>query len=54
MRTSRFSRIVVKVGSNVITKSDGSLNDERILRIVEDVAILCKQVLKSYLFPQEP
>jgi glutamate 5-kinase len=38
-----FSRITVKVGSNVITRSDGSLNDERILRIVEDVAVLFKQ-----------
>jgi glutamate 5-kinase len=38
-----FSRITVKIGSNVITQSDGSLNDERILRIVEDVAVLFKQ-----------
>jgi glutamate 5-kinase len=38
-----FNRIAVKIGSNVITKNDGSLNDTRILRIVEDVAILYKQ-----------
>ncbi len=38
-----FSRITIKVGSNVITQSDGSLNDGRILRIVEDVAVLNKQ-----------
>ena len=38
-----FSRITIKVGSNVITQSDGSLNDGRILRIVEDVAVLYKQ-----------
>ena len=38
-----FNRIAVKVGSNVITQPDGSLNDGRILRLVEDVAILYKQ-----------
>jgi len=38
-----FNRIVIKVGSHVITKSDGSLNENRILRIVEDIAILFKQ-----------
>ena len=49
MRTARFSRIVVKVGSNVITRTDGSLNDERILRIVEDVAVLCKRGVEVVL-----
>lgn len=44
-----FNRIVIKVGSNVITQSDGSLNDERILRIVEDVAILSKQGIEVVL-----
>lgn len=44
-----FSRITIKVGSNVITRSDGSLNDERILRIVEDVAVLCKQGVEVIL-----
>ena len=38
-----FKRIAIKVGSNVITQTDGSLNDGRILRLVEDVAILYKQ-----------
>jgi glutamate 5-kinase len=38
-----FNRIAIKVGSNVVTQKDGSLNDGRILRIVEDVAILYKQ-----------
>lgn len=38
-----FDRITVKVGSNVITRKDGSLNVGRILRLVEDVAVLCKQ-----------
>ncbi len=44
-----FGRITVKIGSNVITQSDGSLNDERILRIVEDVAILYKQGIEVIL-----
>lgn len=39
----KFNRIAVKVGSNVITRTDGSLDDGRILRLVEDVAILFKQ-----------
>jgi glutamate 5-kinase len=38
-----FSRITVKVGSNVITQSDGSLNNTRMLRIVEEIAVLSKQ-----------
>ncbi len=38
-----FNRITIKVGSNVITQCDGSLNIGRILRIVEDVAVLMKQ-----------
>lgn len=45
----KFNRVVIKVGSNVITQSDGSLNDERILRIVEDVAILSKQGIEVVL-----
>ena len=44
-----FNRIAVKIGSNVITQSDGSLNDGRILRIVEDVAILYKQGIEVIL-----
>lgn len=38
-----FGRIAVKVGSNVITQSDRSLNTSRMLRIVEEIAILSKQ-----------
>ncbi len=45
----QFGRITVKVGSNVITQKDGSLNEERILRIVEDVAILYKQGIEVVL-----
>lgn len=44
-----FSRIAIKVGSNVITQTDGSLNDRRILRLVEDVAILYKQGIEVVL-----
>jgi glutamate 5-kinase len=46
---SKFNRIAIKVGSNVITQSDGSLNDGRILRIVEDIAILYKQGIEVVL-----
>jgi glutamate 5-kinase len=42
-RLAKFGRIAIKVGSNVITQNDGSLNDGRILRLVEDVAVLYKQ-----------
>ncbi len=45
----KFNRITIKVGSNVITQSDGSLNTGRILRLVEDVAILYKQGIEVVL-----
>ena len=45
----KFNRIAIKVGSNVITQPDGSLNESRILRIVEDVAILYKQGIEVIL-----
>lgn len=44
-----FNRIAIKVGSNVITQSDGSLNTGRILRLVEDIAILYKQGIEVVL-----
>jgi glutamate 5-kinase len=44
-----FHRIAIKVGSNVVTQSDGSLNDGRILRLVEDFAILYKQGIEVIL-----
>jgi glutamate 5-kinase len=46
---SKFSRIAVKIGSNVITKSDGSLNTGRMLRLVEEIAILCKRGIEVIL-----
>jgi glutamate 5-kinase len=45
----KYSKIAIKVGSNVITQSDGSLNVSRMLRIVEDVAVLSKQGLEVIL-----
>jgi glutamate 5-kinase len=44
-----FNRITVKIGSNVITQKDGSLNEGRILRIVEDIAVLYKQGVEVLL-----
>jgi glutamate 5-kinase len=44
-----FNRITIKVGSNVITRNDGSLNEGRILRIVEDIAVLYKQGVEVLL-----
>jgi len=51
LKTSKpeFNRIAVKVGSHVITQSDGSLNEGRILRIVEDIAVLFKQGIEVVL-----
>ncbi len=46
---TKFSRIAVKIGSNVITKSDGSLNTGRMLRLVEEIAILTKQGIEVIL-----
>lgn len=45
----KFSRIAIKIGSNVIAKSDGSLNTGRMLRLVEEIAILHKQGIEVIL-----
>ena len=45
----KFDRIAIKVGSNVITQADGSLNSSRMLRIVEDVAILYRKGIEVIL-----
>jgi glutamate 5-kinase len=45
----KFNRIAIKVGSNVIAGSDGSLNSGRMLRIVEDVSVLFKQGIEVVL-----
>jgi glutamate 5-kinase len=44
-----FRRVTIKVGSNVVTQSDGSLNIGRILRIVEDIAVLFRQGIEVVL-----
>jgi glutamate 5-kinase len=36
----KFKRIVIKVGSNVLTRNDGSVNEWRISRLAEDLSIL--------------
>ncbi|MGQ9620406.1 MAG: glutamate 5-kinase [Bacteroidales bacterium] len=48
-RKKEFSRITVKVGSNVLTNDDGSLNTWRISRIVEDIAILYRNGIEVIL-----
>jgi glutamate 5-kinase len=40
---SKFKRIAVKVGSNVITQPDGSLNSWRMSRLVQEIATITKQ-----------
>lgn len=45
----KFSRVAIKVGSNVIAKDDGSLNTGRMLRIVEEIAVLWKQGIEVIL-----
>ena len=40
MSNYKFNRIAVKIGSNVLTKSDGMLDIARIEQIVEQVAEL--------------
>jgi glutamate 5-kinase len=47
--TWKYGRIAIKIGSNVITQDDGSLNVGRMLRIVEDVAVLSKQGIEVIL-----
>jgi glutamate 5-kinase len=36
----RFNRIAIKVGSNVLTNKDGSVDDRRIAHIVDQIAAL--------------
>lgn len=45
----KFKRIAIKVGSHVIAQADGSLNTGRMLRIVEDIAVLYKQGIEVVL-----
>jgi len=45
----KYKKIAIKVGSNVITKADGSLNVGRMLRIVEDISVLTLQGIEVIL-----
>ena len=36
----RFNRVAIKVGSNVLTNKDGSVDDGRIAHIVDQIAAL--------------
>ncbi|HBL76938.1 MAG TPA: glutamate 5-kinase [Prolixibacteraceae bacterium] len=42
MNNYRYKKITVKVGSNVLTKSDGTLNDENMAHLVDQIARLHK------------
>jgi len=46
---AQFERIAIKIGSNVIAQSDGSLNTTRMLRLVEEIAILNKKGVEVIL-----
>jgi len=48
-RKREFRRITVKIGSNVVTMDDGSLNTWRISRIVEDIATLYRNGIEVIL-----
>ena len=45
----RFKRIVVKIGSNVLTQSDGTLDLKRIESIVTDIALMHKAGIEIIL-----
>lgn len=48
-RKKEFSRVAIKIGSNVVTMDDGSLNTWRISRIVEDIATLYRNGIEVIL-----
>jgi glutamate 5-kinase len=45
----RYNKITVKVGSNVLTKSDGTLNDANIFHIVDQIAALWQEGVEIVL-----
>ena len=49
MATSRYKSLVVKIGSNVIAKEDGSLSEEVLTALVAQIAALVKQGLHVVL-----
>lgn len=47
----QFNRIAVKIGSNVLTRKDGTLDITRMSALVDQVAELHGKAWKSSLFP---
>lgn len=47
--TFRYKKITVKIGSNVLTKGDGTLNVERIVHLVDQIAVLHKNGVEVVL-----
>ena len=45
----RYKKITVKVGSNVLTKSDGTLNDANISHLVDQIAFLHQEGVEIVL-----
>jgi glutamate 5-kinase len=45
----RYNKITVKVGSNVLTKSDGTLNNANILHLVDQIAFLHQEGVEVVL-----
>ena len=49
MDTPRFKRIVVKIGSNVLTRPDGTLDTDRMAALTDQVATLSRQGVEVIL-----
>lgn len=47
----QFNRIAVKIGSNVLTRKDGTLDITRMSALVDQVAKLHRKGVESSLFP---
>jgi glutamate 5-kinase len=45
----RYKKITIKVGSNVLTKSDGTLNDANISHLVDQIAVLHQKSVEIVL-----
>ena len=49
----KFKRIALKVGSNVITRADGTLDITRMSALVDQIAFLHKQGIRLVLLEEE-
>lgn len=49
LKKFRYKKITVKVGSNVLTKADGNLNEENISHLVDQIAVLHKASVEVVL-----